>query len=329
MHKFIDRVLYWRQVARQIFTSNSTYFIIAFKALAALCIYWGISNVFPYRHFLTRMIVIIALALFTSVLPATFTSVLAGVLLLAQLSAFSLEATAEMLVILLVIAVLSYLLQPRCGMLTALIPLLMLWKIPYAAVLLAGILAGISGFVSVGCGVVIFYTLKTFADNAVYLTDTASSTLVERLLFLVKAFLNNEEMFIVMVVFSVTALVVHFLSRLDVDYSHTIAIGIGAIFCPILMTVSFRFFEVENGLGGRFWGTVLGLAVTLLVDFFLHGLDYRHTERVQFEDDDYYYFVKAVPKIVVPDRAARMTAAFEKEETEALKKSVGSFREEE
>ena len=28
-------------------------------------------------------------------------------------------------------------------------------------------------------------------------------------------------------------------------------------------------------------------------------LDYERTERVQFEDDDYYYFVKAVPKKMV------------------------------
>ena len=36
------------------------------------------------------------------------------------------------------------------------------------------------------------------------------------------------------------------------------------------------------------------------LSYFLHLfgiLDYKHTERVQFEDDDYYYYVKAVPKI--------------------------------
>ena len=28
-------------------------------------------------------------------------------------------------------------------------------------------------------------------------------------------------------------------------------------------------------------------------------MDYTRTEKVQFEDDDYYYYVKAVPKIKV------------------------------
>ena len=32
-------------------------------------------------------------------------------------------------------------------------------------------------------------------------------------------------------------------------------------------------------------------------------LDYTRTERVQFEDDEYYYYVKAVPKRYVSVRA--------------------------
>jgi len=32
------------------------------------------------------------------------------------------------------------------------------------------------------------------------------------------------------------------------------------------------------------------------VSFFARNLDYNRIERVQFEDDEYYYYVKAVPK---------------------------------
>ena len=34
--------------------------------------------------------------------------------------------------------------------------------------------------------------------------------------------------------------------------------------------------------------------------FLFFDLDYSRTERVQFEDDEYYYYVKAVPKMYVP-----------------------------
>mgnify|MGYP003202143642 FL=1 len=35
------------------------------------------------------------------------------------------------------------------------------------------------------------------------------------------------------------------------------------------------------------------------MEFFLFSVDYSRTERLQFEDDEYYYYVKAIPKISV------------------------------
>ena len=36
-----------------------------------------------------------------------------------------------------------------------------------------------------------------------------------------------------------------------------------------------------------------------LIEFFRFCVDYSRTEKVQFEDDEYYYYVKAVPKMTV------------------------------
>ena len=35
------------------------------------------------------------------------------------------------------------------------------------------------------------------------------------------------------------------------------------------------------------------------MQFLFFNLDYSRTERLQFEDDEYYYYVKAVPKALV------------------------------
>lgn len=40
---------------------------------------------------------------------------------------------------------------------------------------------------------------------------------------------------------------------------------------------------------------------------FQFNLDYARTEKVQFEDDEYYYYVKAVPKmaVAVPEKRVK------------------------
>ena len=39
--------------------------------------------------------------------------------------------------------------------------------------------------------------------------------------------------------------------------------------------------------------------LVLIYQFFVFAVDYTRTEYLQYEDDDYYYYVKAVPKLTV------------------------------
>ena len=45
------------------------------------------------------------------------------------------------------------------------------------------------------------------------------------------------------------------------------------------------------------FGSILSTGIGFLIEFLCFNLDYSRTEKVQFEDDEYYYYVKAVPKV--------------------------------
>ena len=53
--------------------------------------------------------------------------------------------------------------------------------------------------------------------------------------------------------------------------------------------------------------TVISVVVGLVLEFFVFGGDYTRTERLEYEDDEYYYYVKAVPKmsIAVSDKQVK------------------------
>ena len=44
---------------------------------------------------------------------------------------------------------------------------------------------------------------------------------------------------------------------------------------------------------------ILGVVIGLFLEVIFFSVDYSRTENVQFEDDEYYYYVKAVPKVGV------------------------------
>ena len=54
-------------------------------------------------------------------------------------------------------------------------------------------------------------------------------------------------------------------------------------------------------------GTIVSVLAAKVVEFFVFSVDYSRTEKVQFEDDEYYYYVKAIPKINVaaPSRTVK------------------------
>ena len=304
----MKRLQVWRRFGQSLLAAADPYVVMAAKALTALTVLLSINAAFPYRAVLSRGLIVAAVSILCSILPWTYITVFGILFVLGQLSAMSLEAFVFVLVIIIVLAVLSYITLPGCGILWAVLPVLLSWKIPTAAVLLAGLFGGVTAFVSVAGGTVIYYVLKLIAENAAVLSGAETmtlsgetvSTLVQRLLLLVEGLRNNEEMLVVLLVFSLTALLVHLLSRADVDYAHAIAACTGAVFCPALMMAASRLAGVPASAGKVFLSAFIGLIITLAAVFLAFSPDYPRTEKVQFEDEDYYYFVKAVPKIKLP-----------------------------
>ena len=59
------------------------------------------------------------------------------------------------------------------------------------------------------------------------------------------------------------------------------------------------FSGVSVSAGTLIFGLLVSVMLAMIYNFFFFSVDYTRTEYVQFEDDDYYYYVKAVPKIAI------------------------------
>ena len=58
-------------------------------------------------------------------------------------------------------------------------------------------------------------------------------------------------------------------------------------------------FNLPVSAGSMIFGIVVSVVIALIYQFFVFAVDYTRTEYLQYEDDDYYYYVKAVPKLTV------------------------------
>ena len=59
--------------------------------------------------------------------------------------------------------------------------------------------------------------------------------------------------------------------------------------------------SVSTELAGIILSGVAAIIIGFVIEFFELGVDYSRTELTQFEDDEYIYYVKAVPKALVSE----------------------------
>lgn len=233
-------------------------------------------------------------------LPYGGMALLAGIVMLAHITAVSLELAAIVLALLLAVLLLYYGFQPGDSYLLVVTPLLFMLKIPYAVPLVVGLAGGIISIIPVSCGIFIYYIISYVKQNAGTLTgESAASEMVQKYTQIVKDILFNQDMLLMIAAFALCILVVFVVKNLSIDYAWPVAIAAGTVTQLLVFLMGDFMFSVSVDMLQLLLGVLAGCAVAGIYNFFALALDYSRTEYVQFEDDDYYYYVKAVPKITV------------------------------
>ena len=193
--------------------------------------------------------------------------------------------------------------QPGDSCLLLLTPIFYHFKIPYAIPLLVGLSGKPVSAVPVGCGTFVYYTLLYVKQNAGILTNDASMDITQKYVQIMKSLIFNRLMLAMIAASLVSVIVVYLIRRLSVDYAWIIAIVAGAVAQLAVVFIGDFVFDVSVPILQLLIGTLVSMAIAGIYNFMIFSVDYTRTEYTQFEDDDYYYYVKAVPKmnIAAPD----------------------------
>lgn len=154
-----------------------------------------------------------------------------------------------------------------------------------------------SSAISASFGVILYYFMELVSDNASVLTGADKEEKIQNLQFLSDGLMKNQEMMVTIIAFVTVLVIVYVVRRLEVEYAWHIAVFGGGIAYMIIMAAGGIFLEATIPVVPLVAGTMVSVFVGEILEFFFFHVDYKRTERLQFEDDEYYYYVKAVPKI--------------------------------
>ena len=271
------------------------------KSILALVTFLMIRSRLGYMTRINSMTLILVLALSCALLPVNMIVVFAAVLVLLHLYSLSLAACAVCFLVMLVMFLLYFRFLPKKAYYAVLMPLAFAFHIPYVLPVVLGLLnENPVSILSMVCGGIIYYLLAGITANATGIAEmTEDDSIITKFSDVLKQFVGNREMIAMLAILVLAALVVWFLRRLAVDHAWLIAISTGCLLQLVLSLICDLQLKLGTNMLSVVPGVVLSALVGLVLQFFFFNLDYTRTERVQFEDDEYYYYVKAVPKIYV------------------------------
>lgn len=270
-------------------------FMLAFWMLSI------VSGKLGYMYQLDNLGLILIASLLCSFLPTGFVIFFAVVLSMAHMYALSLEVAIVGLAVFLILFLLLFRLGGQSGdsLIIVFTVLLATMKIPYVIPIAVGLLATPASVFAVACGLIGYHMVHHVVVNAQSINNMGAEEATAKLRLVIDGLMHNKEMLVMVMAFAVTIVVVYIVRRLSIDYSWTIAMIAGAILNLIILLVGDLMYDTNISLLGAIFGSLLAVGVGKVLEFFRFSVDYSRIENVQFEDDEYYYYVKAIPKMTV------------------------------
>lgn len=295
-------LLEFKSKVESFYQKYSIYIDHIFKFIVALIVFILINSNIGYDERLKSIPLVLALSLVCAFTPPTVMILLAIAISLIHIFHISPILAGLVLIIMLIIYFLYIHFTPELGFVLIALPILSFINIPYVIPMVLGIFFTPISIIASASGVIIIYLFEIIAEVVNMQFANTIEDAIEIFNYVIGGLVNNKEMMMTIIIYSLVILITYIVRRQKVDYAQEAAVGAGALTCILGFLFADLRLGITEQIGPMIIGTLFSAVIVLVIQFFYRVLDYSRTEYVQFEDDDYYYYVKAVPKIKVTEQ---------------------------
>ena len=295
----MSTLLVWREKLQEIYAKYSTYILKALQLILGLVLFGLINANIGFMKTASSVFCTAGLAVICTFFPMIVMVTAAAALILVHFYSLSLPIAAVSLVIFLIMYIFYFRFTPGKAWLVLLSALAFGLKIPLVIPIAFGLMGTPVWIVPASCGVIAYYMVDYVKDSAAALRNTDAESLFDSLMSFTKQVLTSREMWLMVVTVVLGILVVNLVRTRAVDHAWKIASAAGAVVSVIVAAAGNIALNAGISYVSLVVSAVIGILVGVVLELLFFSVDYSRTENIQFEDDEYYYYVKAVPKVGV------------------------------
>ncbi|BBF44146.1 hypothetical protein lbkm_2834 [Lachnospiraceae bacterium KM106-2] len=292
-------LLVFRERVKSVYQKYQQYIKPLAKFIMSLVIFLLINTRMGFDSRLGSLPIVILLSVLCAFTPSSILVLLASLITVAQVYAVSQFLAIIALLILLILYLVFIRFTPGQGIVVLAVPIMYCLKIPAVVPLLMGIVATPLAIIPVSCGTIAYYLFRTLKDATTIATSKSVDDVLALYKTVIENLINNKALILALVSFAVIIIVVYVMKSFTMDHAFELAIITGGVANILIVLIGDFVFNATNQIILMIIGTIISVAIVYVIQFFRLTLEYTAVERVQFEDDEYYYYVKAVPKVKV------------------------------
>ena len=309
-------LLVWKEKLQRVYAKYSLYIDKGIRFVLALISFILISSNIGFMQKLTNPFISVVLAVICAFLPLMATVLIASALMLIHMYSLSMGVAAIAAVILLIMFIFYFRVTPNKAIILLLTPLAFALKVPLLIPIAYGLVGTPAYIVSAVCGTIVYFLVNYTKTFATTLKGTKQTSLLIVITRFAKQIFQNKEMWIVILATVVCLLLVYTLRKKSMEQAWKIAIISGAAAYILILVAGNFVLDIKVNYVALILGSIVSIAVGLLLELMIFSVDYSGTEYLQFEDDEYYYYVKAVPKVSVAVPEKKVKRIYKRQDTE-------------
>jgi len=314
--EILTKLLEFRGMARRFFQKYQLITEPIFRFVISYLAFHTINKALAYNTTVANPVIELGLAAVGAFLPPVILILLCAMLAILQVYSASPILAALVLVIFAVLYCFIARFSGKYGYAVVAVPILFVFKMPYLVPLLLGMIATPMAIFPTVSGVIIYFVFRVIQEAATRQDITSLDATLALYIDVVNSLFKHKEMFVTAAIFAAVILIMWLVRKLRFEFVFEITIVLGTLITMLGFLVANLQLDINVGTGSMILGTLGSMLIVFVAQFFRVVLDYTSVEHVQFEDDDYYYYVKAVPKIDVAMHQKNVTTFSDAEEAE-------------
>ena len=301
----MEKLLIYRERLLKFIAARGRYIQSGIRFLSGFILFYAMGRLFGYTDFFASPFFLVMMGIINVFIPTSALSLIFYVVIFLQLAHVSLEVALFFLLAVVLYFLVYQRVFPETRIYLMMVPVFFYFQLPACIPIFAGMFAGIAGIPAILMGTFIYY-LATMVSQAVTQLQTGAAHGKIYSLVAARA-IDNKELLLYFGIFCLIVVLITAIRRKGAARSWEVSILVGGAAYVILLFAGGYFANSEVSILAQIGMVVVSIVIAIIIQFLYNVIDYTREETFEFEDEEYYYYVRAVPKVSVEEEEFNVT----------------------